>query len=167
MIRCKTCGEESGGFGSSMYGKVHKYGPRRHRFRATKKNPRLWRALPGKRTPKFKTLGEARRWIERGFAQLEERGMARKRRRRVRRNVAAGYQGYDDDGKYRFHPIRSSFDYDPSRVGEKRSRKRRGSKGRKRKGHRRNPMRNPSNRAIMRRAMKSAWASIKRRRRSR
>jgi hypothetical protein len=82
--------------------------------------------------------------------------MARKRRR-VRRNIAAGYYGTDDDGRYRFHPIRASYDYDPRRAGESRSRKRRsGSKG---------PLRNPGNRAIMRRAMKAAWASIKRRRR--
>ena len=39
------------------------------------------------------------------------------------RNIAVGYYDTDDDGVYRFHPVRASYDYDPSRVGEKRRRK--------------------------------------------
>ena len=35
----------------------------------------------------------------------------------IKKNVAAGF--WDDSG---FHPIRASYDYDKSRVGEKRSR---------------------------------------------
>lgn len=38
--------------------------------------------------------------------------------RRYLRNIAAGF--YDEDGV--FHPIRASYDYSPSRAGEKRRR---------------------------------------------
>jgi len=31
-VKCATCGEESGGAGTSMYGSVHKYGPTTHTF---------------------------------------------------------------------------------------------------------------------------------------
>jgi hypothetical protein len=32
MIICGTCGERSGGKGTSLYGSVHKYGPTTHEF---------------------------------------------------------------------------------------------------------------------------------------
>ena len=44
------------------------------------------------------------------------------------RNVAAGF--YDEDGY--FHPIRASYDYDPSRVGERAKKKKPAKKRRRR-----------------------------------
>lgn len=56
----------------------------------------------------------------------------------VARKVAAGKvniaAGYVDEDTGVFHPIRASFDYDPSRVGERRGAKRaRGKKGKSKK----------------------------------
>ncbi len=58
-----------------------------------------------------------------GERQGEEKTSAR------RQNIAAGF--HDEDGV--FHPIRASHDYDPARVGEKRRRRTRASRGRRRR----------------------------------
>ena len=56
--------------------------------------------------------------------------MTESQHNRGRRNVAAGF--VDEDGT--FHPIRSSFDYDPSRVGERaKKRKKKVAKKRRRR----------------------------------
>jgi hypothetical protein len=54
-------------------------------------------------------------------------------------NVAAGFYQEDDDGVYRFHPIRASYDYSRSRTGEGRG------KGK----------RNPSKRSVQKRVSKA------------
>ena len=53
---------------------------------------------------------------------------------RGRRNIAAGFYREDDDGVYRFHPIRGSYDYSRSRAGERTGRaKRKKAKAKKRR----------------------------------
>ncbi len=64
-----------------------------------------------------------------GERQGEEKRRDPEERLRRRRNIAAGY--YDEDGI--FHPIRASYDYDPSRVGEKRRRRTRAGRRRRRR----------------------------------
>jgi hypothetical protein len=44
-VHCATCGEESGGIGSSMYGSVHKHGPTEHPFKPETRKQTAARAV--------------------------------------------------------------------------------------------------------------------------
>ncbi len=53
------------------------------------------------------------------------------------KNIAAGYWEHDSDGNpLIFHPIRASYDYSGSRVGESKKKSKRKPKSRKRKSRR-------------------------------
>ena len=55
--------------------------------------------------------------------------MTESQHNRGRRNIAAGF--YDEEGI--FHPIRSSYDYQPRRAGERVKRKKKPAKRRRRR----------------------------------
>lgn len=74
---------------------------------------------------------EGVKFNEDGTVTVARESNPRRRRGRVR-NIFAGYYHEDDDGVYRFHPIRSSHDYSRSRAGESAKRKGKGKKGRAR-----------------------------------
>ena len=65
LIFCEVCGEESGGAGSSMFGLVHKYGPRGHPFTAqswTEENPTRLRRIPTPRIFRCEDCGGRGAW---------------------------------------------------------------------------------------------------------
>lgn len=75
------------------------------------------------------------------------------------KNIAAGF--WDDTG---FHPIRSSYDHDPSRVGEDKSRAKGKKKAKKKTAKRasKRAVKNPARKAVKRTTKKAVKRAVKR-----